>query len=91
MKKTIAMLIAAILLTAALVTDIVMQWHYANLETMKAYKQGRLDAIYEMEVFTVDLYDPENPQCYYIDNKCYDQIIYIELDGEIYTHGMIQG
>ena len=91
MKKTIAMLIAAILLTAALVTDIVAQYTACNLDTRAAYEQGKLDAIYQMEVFTVDLYDPDDPQVYYVDGNQYDQIIYIELDGEIYTHGMIQG
>jgi hypothetical protein len=44
-----------------------------------------------MEVFTVDLYNPYAPREFYIDGHQYDQIIYIELDGEIYPHGMYQG
>jgi hypothetical protein len=91
MKKTVVMLIAAVLLTAALVTDIIAQYQCCNLDTRSAYEQGKMDAIEQMEVCTVDLYNPYAPREFYIDGHQYDQIIYIELDGEIYPHGMYQG
>ena len=58
------------------------------------YLAGRNDgirhAIEDSCIWTVECYDPENPY----ENARQDgtdQTIYIELDGDIYEHGMYQG
>ena len=54
---------------------------------------GRADgvrhAIEDSVIWTVDIYDPDNPSA----SACgiYDQLIYIDLDGESFAHGMYQG
>lgn len=53
------------------------------------YQAGIEHAICDSEIWTVDCYDPENP-----DESAwngYDQVIYIDLDGQLYEHGMMQG
>ena len=51
--------------------------------------EGIRHAIEDSEIWTVDRYDPENPE----DSEWngYDQLIFIELDEQLYEHGMYQG
>ena len=52
-------------------------------------REGIRHAIEDSEIWTVTCYNPDNP-----DESAwngYDQLIYIELDGELYAHGMYQG
>ena len=42
---------------------------------------GIKHVIEDCEIWTVDVYDPENPEI---------QLIYIELDEQIYVHELIQ-
>ena len=56
---------------------------------LSSYRLGIRHAIEDSVIWTVDCYDPENP-----DESAwngYDQLIYIELDNDLYTHGMYQG
>ena len=57
--------------------------------TITAYHAGIRHAIEDSEIFTVTCYDPDNPD----DSTWgqYDQLIFIDLDGMIYEHGMWQG
>ena len=55
-----------------------------------SYNAGIHHAICDSEIWTVECYDPENPYENLRDDGC-DQTIYIELDGEIWEHGMYQG
>lgn len=88
MKRIIVLLIASVVVTAALITDIASNIHLANLDTAAAYQQGREGAIRDMLIYTVDMYTPTAPREFCVDGVCYDQIVYIELDGNVYTHGM---
>lgn len=54
-----------------------------------AYRKGVQHAIEDSVIFTVDLYDPDNPEASAWGE--YDQVIYIELDDNTYVHGMYQG
>lgn len=50
---------------------------------------GIQHAIEDSVIFTVDIYCPDDP-----DQSAwngYDQLIYIDLDGSVYEHGMYQG
>ena len=75
MKKLIA-IAAALLIAAAL------------------YQVGRHEgirhAIEDSCIWTVECYDPENPYENARDDGT-DQTIFIELDGDLYEHGMYQG
>ena len=53
------------------------------------HNAGKLYAITQSCIFTVDCYNPDAPE----DSAWngYDQLIYIELDGDIWEHGMWQG
>lgn len=54
-----------------------------------AYHAGIRHAIEDSEIWTVTRYNPDNP-----DESAwgdYDQLIFIDLDGVIYQHGMWQG
>ena len=53
-----------------------------------AYKAGIRHAIEDSVIWTVDLYNPDDPESSAWNG--YDQLIYINLDGELYEHGMIQ-
>ena len=57
-----------------------------------AFAAGRASgirhAIEDSCIWTVDRYDPENPEESAWNG--YDQLIYIEIDGNLYEHGMIQ-
>ena len=80
MKKaaTIAAIIAALILACS-----------AGMRALKeAYQSGIRHAIEDSIIWTVDIYDPENPESSAWNG--YDQKIIIELDGEWYEHGMIQ-
>ena len=57
-----------------------------------AFAAGRIvgirHAIEDSEIWTVDVYNPESP-----DDTAwngYDQLVYINLDGNTYEHGMTQ-
>lgn len=50
---------------------------------------GITHAICDSCIYTVDVYNPENPEGSAWNG--YDQLIFIELDGETYMHGMYQG
>jgi len=54
------------------------------------YDDGVLHAIEDSVIWTVELYDPQNPNQNARPDGT-DQTIYIELDGELYEHGMYQG
>lgn len=51
---------------------------------------GIRHAVEDSIIWTVELYDPENPDENARPDGT-DQTIYIELDGELYEHGMYQG
>ena len=51
---------------------------------------GIRHAIEDSEIFTVERYDPDDPDATARDDGA-DQTIYIVLDEEIYEHGMYQG
>ena len=57
-----------------------------------AFYLGRLagihHAIHDAEIWTVDVYNPLDPGA--SEWNGYDQRIMIELDGNVYEHGMIQ-
>ena len=50
---------------------------------------GIRHAIEDSQIWTVDRYDPDDPE--ESSWNGYDQKIFIDLDGETYAHGMIQG
>lgn len=52
-------------------------------------REGVRHAIEDSEIFTVTCYNPDAPE----DSAWgeYDQCIYLDLDGQIYAHGMYQG
>ena len=52
--------------------------------------EGVRHAIEDAEIWTVECYDPEDPYRNLRPDGM-DQTIYIELDGDIYEHGMWQG
>jgi len=52
-------------------------------------KAGVRHALDDSCIWTVDRYDPWNPSA--SEWNGYDQLIFIELDGELYEHGMYQG
>jgi len=54
-----------------------------------AYSAGIRHAIFDSEISTVTCYNPDAPEESAWGE--YDQLIFIELDGNIYEHGMHQG
>lgn len=60
----------------------------AMLIAAAAYQAGIRHAIEDSEIWTVDVYNPNNPEESAWNG--YDQRIMIELDGNIYEHGMTQ-
>lgn len=50
---------------------------------------GVRHAICDSCIWTVDRYDPEDPESSAWGE--YDQLIFIELDGQVFEHGMYQG
>ena len=54
-----------------------------------AFSAGVRHAIEDSEIWTVTCYNPENPEESAWGE--YDQLIYIELDDNLYMHGMYQG
>lgn len=54
-----------------------------------AFADGVAHAIEDSEIYTVDFYNPQDPEA--SEWNGYDQQIFIELDGEVYEHGMYQG
>ena len=65
----------------------------AALIATLAFSAGRQDginhAIEDSMIFAVDCYNPDDPESSAWNG--YDLEIYIELDGEIYVHGLYQG
>lgn len=60
----------------------------AAMAYIAGHREGIRHAIEDSAIWTVDVYNPENPE---ESAWCeYDQRIFIELDGNIYEHGMIQ-
>lgn len=55
-----------------------------------SYNAGVQHAISDSIIWTVECYDPQNPY-ENVRPDGTDQTIYIELDGNIYEHGMYQG
>lgn len=51
---------------------------------------GVRHALEDSIIWTVERYDPENPEETAREDGT-DQTIYIELDGNLYEHGMFQG
>ena len=64
------------------------------LVSASAFAAGRAagikHAIEDSIIWTVECYDPNNPDENARPDGT-DQTIYIELDGELYEHGMFQG
>lgn len=92
MKKFVAITAAIAFITVAAcgvlhivnyIQDELWAWYDAG------YDDGILHAIESMEIWTGDRYDPENPDASAWNG--YDQQIFINLDGQIYEHGMYQG
>lgn len=88
MKKilTVAMILACLTVTlcgAVWVQRELWGWHDAG------YDDGVQHAIEDSIVWTVTRYDPDDPDASAWGE--YDQVIYIEVDGEVYAHGMYQG
>ena len=54
------------------------------------FDDGVMHAIEDSEIWTVERYDPWNPDETSRPDGT-DQTIYIDLDGETYEHGMYQG
>lgn len=52
--------------------------------------EGVRHAIEDSIIWTVECYDPENPYENSREDGT-DQTIYIDLDGDLYEHGMYQG
>lgn len=52
--------------------------------------EGIRHAIEDSIIWTVECYDPENPYENSREDGT-DQTIYIDLDGDLYEHGMYQG
>ena len=50
---------------------------------------GVRHALFDSEIYTVTRYDPEAPHESAWNG--FDQLIYIDLDGQTYEHGMFQG
>ena len=71
-----------ILTVALILTAAVMLWAYS-------FQAGVRHAIEDSCIWTVDCYNPEDPEASAWGE--YDQVIYIDLDGNLYEHGMYQG
>lgn len=54
------------------------------------HREGVRHAVEDSTVWAVECYDPDNPDETRRDDGT-DLTIYIDLDGETYEHGMIQG
>lgn len=52
-------------------------------------QEGIRHAIEDACIWTVDCYNPEDPESSAWGE--YDQLIFIDLDGNLYEHGMYQG
>ena len=74
MKRTIIAVTAALLFAAAF---------------MAGRRAGVKHALEDSCIWTVDVYDPDDPGESAWNG--YDQRIFIELDGELCEHGMFQG
>lgn len=51
-------------------------------------QEGQRHAIEDSIIWTVDCYNPDDPDASAWNG--YDQLIYIELDDQLYQHGMFQ-
>lgn len=75
MKKLLAI--------AAIIAALLLVYH-------AGHREGVRHAIEDSCIWTVECYNPANPR-ENERNDGTDQTIYIELDGDLYEHGMIQG
>ena len=57
---------------------------------LAGHAAGARHAIEDSVIWTVERYDPERPYDNARDDGT-DQTIFIELDGQLYEHGMYQG
>lgn len=81
----VGLLVALIMLPASsFIIDLINQGEYDA-----GFDDGILYAIENMELWTVEVYNPDNP-AETLRPDGYDLTIYIELDGEIYEHGATQ-
>lgn len=86
----ICMIIAALIVATCGVVHLIeweqeQRWAWYDA----GFDDGVTHAIEDSEIYTVDYYDPENPEG--SEWNGYDQQIFIELDGQTYEHGMYQG
>ena len=77
MKKTIVSAVVA-----AIITALLFGFYQAG------YREGKRHVIEDSIIWTVEVYDPGN-DAYPLED--YDQIICIDIDGDLYEHGMVQG
>ena len=70
------------IITAALAAILILAAYAAG------HREGKRHVIEDSIIWTVEVYDPDN-DAHPLDD--FDQIIYIDIDGELYEHGMIQG
>ena len=56
---------------------------------LAGFASGVRHAICDSSIWTVDVYNPDDPDA--SEWNGFDQLIYIELDGQLYEHGMYQG
>lgn len=53
------------------------------------HQEGKRHAIEDSIIWTVDVYNPDDPEASAWNG--FDQLIYIELDDQLFEHGMYQG
>lgn len=76
MRKLLAIILAAVL--------------FAAVSFAAGRQVGIRHAITDACIWTVECYDPDDPYANVREDGL-DQTIFIELDGDIYEHGMYQG
>ena len=72
------------ILASCLIIDTIYRREYDA-----GFNDGIQYAIENMELWTVECYDPENPS-ETLRPDGYDMTVYVELDGQIYEHGITQ-
>lgn len=54
-----------------------------------SFVAGELHVICDAVIYTIDCYDPQDPTV--SEWNGYDQQVFIEIDGQVFEHGMYQG